>query len=71
MQELWSDNSWPLLSSHVNNRRGMVFSAQSILMVAYATIEYIMPSISNDSSAREDMVFSTSSVPRYYNKYKI
>jgi hypothetical protein len=36
------------------NNRGMVFSAQSVLMAAHATVEYVMPLLSNKCTAREE-----------------
>jgi hypothetical protein len=35
------------------NIRGMVFSAQSMLMAAHATMEYVMPSLSNNCTMTE------------------
>jgi hypothetical protein len=44
------------------NNRGMVLSVQSVPTSAHATIEYIMPSLSNNCTST---VFSTRSVLRY------
>jgi hypothetical protein len=42
----------------VNNNRGIVFCAQSVPMVAHATMEYIMPSRSNSCTATEERCVS-------------
>jgi hypothetical protein len=39
------------------NKRGMVFSARSVLMAAHATMEYIIPPISNNCTAKEEQCF--------------
>jgi hypothetical protein len=39
----------------VNNNKGMVFSAQSVPMVAHATMEYVMPSLSNNCIVTEEL----------------
>jgi hypothetical protein len=39
------------------NNRGMVFSAQSVLMAAHAAIEYIIPLLSNNFTATEEQCF--------------
>jgi hypothetical protein len=36
------------------NNRGMVFSSQSVAMAAHATMEYVMPSLSNNCTATEE-----------------
>jgi hypothetical protein len=36
------------------NNRGMVFSALSVAMAAHATMEYVMPSLSNNCTATEE-----------------
>jgi hypothetical protein len=41
----------------VNKNRGMVFSARPVLMVAHATIRYIMPPLSNNCTATEASCF--------------
>jgi hypothetical protein len=51
-RELWSHNSRPLLGNG-----GMVFSAQSVPMAAHATVEYVMPSLSNSCCATEERCF--------------
>jgi hypothetical protein len=48
-QQLAVTMQWP-----VNNNRGMVFSAQSMLMAVHITMEYIMPSLSNNCTAIEE-----------------
>jgi hypothetical protein len=40
---------WP-----VNNKREMVFSAQSMPMALHATGDYVMPSLSNNYTATEE-----------------
>jgi hypothetical protein len=40
----------------VNNNRGMVFSVQSVPMAEH-TIEYVMPSVSNNCTATEEWCF--------------
>jgi hypothetical protein len=37
----------------VNNNRRMVFSVESVPMDAHATIEYVMPSLSNNCTTEE------------------
>jgi hypothetical protein len=39
---------WPL-----NNNRGMVISVQSVPMAANATMDYVMPSLSNSCTTEE------------------
>jgi hypothetical protein len=39
------------------NNRGMVFSVQSVSMAALATIEYIMPSPSNNYTTKRERCF--------------
>jgi hypothetical protein len=41
----------------VNHKRGMVFSAQFVPMAAYATMEYVMPSLSNNYTGQRNHVF--------------
>jgi hypothetical protein len=41
----------------INNDRGIVFSGQSVQMVAHATIEYVMPSLSSNCTATEKQCF--------------
>jgi hypothetical protein len=41
----------------INNNRGMVFSAQPMLMAGHATVEFIMPSLSNSCTATEELCF--------------
>jgi hypothetical protein len=41
----------------INNNRGMVFSAQSVLMAGHAVMEYIMPSPSSNCTATEEFYF--------------
>jgi hypothetical protein len=48
---------WPI-------NRGMAFSVQSMLMAGHATVEYIMPSLSQNCTATEE-AFSAQSVPGY------
>jgi hypothetical protein len=36
------------------NNSGMVFSAQSVLTAAHATVEYVMPLLSNNCTAMEE-----------------
>jgi hypothetical protein len=43
------------------NNRGMVSSAQSMPMAAHATMEYVMPSLSNNYTATEERRFLCSS----------
>jgi hypothetical protein len=50
------------------NNRGMVFSAQSILMAAHARIKYVIPLLSNNCSVT-GTVFSTQSMLRCYKHY--
>jgi hypothetical protein len=38
----------------VNNNRRIVFYAQSVPMAAHATVEYVMPSLSNNYTATEE-----------------
>jgi hypothetical protein len=40
-----------------NYKRGMVFSAQSVPMAGHATMEYIMPSLSNNCTAKRKRYF--------------
>jgi hypothetical protein len=40
----------------VNKNRRIIFSAQSVPMVAHAAMEYVMPQLSNNSTAREEHV---------------
>jgi hypothetical protein len=49
LQQLAITSQWP-----VNNNRGIVFSAQSMLMAANATTEYIMPLLSNNCTTAEE-----------------
>jgi hypothetical protein len=44
--------------------RGMAFCMQSMLMAEHATVEYIIPSLSQNCTATEE-VFSAQSVPGY------
>jgi hypothetical protein len=39
------------------NNRGMVFSTRSVPMAAYATMEYVMPPLSNDRTATKERCF--------------
>jgi hypothetical protein len=41
----------------VNNNRGKVFSAQCVPMAAHATMEYAMPSLSNNCTATDEPCF--------------
>jgi hypothetical protein len=41
----------------VNNDRGMMFSAQTLPMVAHATMEYVTPSLSNNCTITEERCF--------------
>jgi hypothetical protein len=41
----------------VNSDRGMVFPAQSVPMASQATMEYVMPSLSNNCTATEEQRF--------------
>jgi hypothetical protein len=41
----------------VNNNRGIVFYAQSVPMAVQATVEYIMPSLSNKPLQQRNLVF--------------
>jgi ATP/ADP translocase len=41
----------------INNNRGMVFSAQFVLMAGHATVEYIMPSLSSNCTVTEEWCF--------------
>jgi hypothetical protein len=52
----------------INNNRGMLFSAMSILMAAHARIKYVMPLLSNNCSVT-GTVFSTRSMLRCYKHY--
>jgi hypothetical protein len=49
------------------NNRGMVFSAQAMLMASHATMEYVMPLLSSNCTATEEQ-FSTRSVHRCYEQ---
>jgi hypothetical protein len=42
---------------HVNNNRGMVFSAPAVPMAAHATMEYGMPQLRNNRTATEERCF--------------
>jgi hypothetical protein len=48
-QQLAITRQWP-----VNNNRGIVFSVQSVPMIAHTTVEYVMPSLSNNCIATEE-----------------
>jgi hypothetical protein len=39
------------------NNRGMVFSVQSMPMVVHASMEYVMPSLTNNCTAAEEQCF--------------
>jgi hypothetical protein len=52
----------------VNNNRG-IFLVLLVPMAAHATLEYVMPPLSNRFTYR-GMVFSTRSGPRCYNQVK-
>jgi hypothetical protein len=41
----------------VKNNRGMMFSVQSLPMAANATMEYVMPSLSNSRTLTEERCF--------------
>jgi hypothetical protein len=49
------------------NNRSMVFSEQSVTMAAHATVEYIMPSLSNNCTATEEWCFLCSPCWSYTN----
>jgi hypothetical protein len=51
----------------VKNNRGMAFSTQSMPMAAHATLDYVVPSLSNKFTATQEL-FPTRSVPRYYKQ---
>jgi hypothetical protein len=51
-QQLAVTRQWP-----INNSRGMMFFAQSVLMAGHTTVEYIMPSLSNNCTATEEWCF--------------
>jgi hypothetical protein len=40
----------------LNNNREIVFSAQSVSMAAHATLEYVIPSLSNNCTTIEERV---------------
>jgi hypothetical protein len=58
MQELWSDSKQAVTKQRpVNNSRGILFSAQSMPMAAYAAMKYFMPLQSNNCTATEEQCF--------------
>jgi hypothetical protein len=41
----------------INNNRGMVFSALSVIMAAHTIMEYVMPSLNNKCTVTEEQCF--------------
>jgi hypothetical protein len=42
------------MQRHINNNKGMVFSARSFLMAEQPMVEYVMPPPSNNCTATEE-----------------
>lgn len=53
----------------VNNDREIKFSAQTLPMVAYATMEYVMPTLNNNFTITKERFFLSKFVPGLYNEF--
>jgi hypothetical protein len=56
-RELWRSQQPAVTRQRTVNNRGMVFCARSVLMAVHATIEYVIPPLSNNCTAADKRRF--------------